>query len=67
MRGASARGAAECSGGAWRCPSGWDRFEETKLPAKKEFFSKLSDSHIGDEEYTPFVTVDDNVILSCTS
>ena len=29
----------------------WDRFDETKLPAKKEFYSKLSESHITDEQY----------------
>lgn len=29
----------------------WDRLDEKKLPAKEQFFSKLSDSHISDEEY----------------
>ena len=31
--------------------SRWNRFEETKLPAKKHFYSKLSESHIADEQY----------------
>ena len=31
--------------------SGWDRFGETKLPAKKHFYSKLSESDISDEQY----------------
>ena len=30
----------------------WDRFTEPKLPAKEAFYSKLSDAHISDEDYT---------------
>ena len=29
----------------------WGRFEETRLPPKEAFYSKLSDAHIGDEDY----------------
>ncbi|KAL9958769.1 hypothetical protein ACROYT_G035828 [Oculina patagonica] len=29
----------------------WERFEETSLPDKKKFYSKLNDEHITDEEY----------------
>ena len=29
----------------------WEKFKETKLPDKKEFFSKLYNKHITDEEY----------------
>ena len=29
----------------------WERFEETRLPQKEAFYSKLSDAHIGDEDY----------------
>ena len=30
----------------------WDRFAEPKLPPKEAFYSKLSDAHISDEDYT---------------
>ena len=30
----------------------WDRFTEPKLPLKEVFYSKLSDGHISDEDYT---------------
>ena len=30
----------------------WDRFTEPRLPAKEVFYSKLSDAHISDEDYT---------------
>ena len=30
----------------------WDRFTEPKLPPKEAFYSKLSDAHISDEDYT---------------
>ena len=30
----------------------WDRFSEPKLPPKEAFYSKLSDAHISDEDYT---------------
>ena len=30
----------------------WDRFTEPRLPQKEVFYSKLSDAHISDEEYT---------------
>ena len=30
----------------------WDRFTEPKLPPKEVFYSKLSDAHISDEDYT---------------
>ena len=30
----------------------WDRFTEPKLPTKEGFYSKLSDAHISDENYT---------------
>ena len=30
----------------------WDRFIEPKLPPKEVFYSKLSDAHISDEDYT---------------
>ena len=30
----------------------WERFEETNLPLKDEFFSKLNDSGISDEAYS---------------
>ncbi|KAK3795736.1 hypothetical protein RRG08_027294 [Elysia crispata] len=29
----------------------WERFEETKLPPKEAFYSKLSDEHIDDDDY----------------
>ncbi|XP_039288489.1 uncharacterized protein LOC120352367 [Nilaparvata lugens] len=29
----------------------WEKLEETSLPPKEEFFSKLTDSHISDEAY----------------
>ena len=29
----------------------WSRFDEDKLPPKKEFYSKLSGSHISDDDY----------------
>ena len=29
----------------------WERFNETRLPDKEEFYSKLNDEHITDEEY----------------
>ena len=31
--------------------SRWSRFDEPELPAKAEFYSKLAESHITDEEY----------------
>ena len=30
----------------------WDRFTKPKLPPKEVFYSKLSDAHISDEDYT---------------
>ena len=30
----------------------WDPFTERKLPPKEAFYSKLSDAHISDEDYT---------------
>ena len=30
----------------------WERFAEPKLPPKEAFFSKLSDAHISDDDYT---------------
>ena len=30
---------------------GWERFDETRLPEKEKFYSKLSDEHITDKEY----------------
>ena len=30
----------------------WDRFTEPKLPPKEAFYSKLSDAHISDDDYT---------------
>ena len=30
----------------------WDRFTEPKLPPKEAFYSKLSNAHISDEDYT---------------
>ena len=30
----------------------WDRFTEPKLPPKDVFYSKLSDAHISDDNYT---------------
>ena len=30
----------------------WDRFTEPRLPTKEVFYSKLSDAHISDEDYT---------------
>ena len=30
----------------------WDHFAEPKLPPKEAFYSKLSDAHISDEDYT---------------
>ncbi|KAK3757134.1 hypothetical protein RRG08_049801 [Elysia crispata] len=30
----------------------WERFEETQLPPKEAFYSKLSDGHISDSDYT---------------
>ena len=30
----------------------WDRFTEPNLPQRKAFYSKLSDAHISDEDYT---------------
>ena len=30
----------------------WDRFTEPKLPPKEAFYSKLSDAHMSDEDYT---------------
>ena len=30
----------------------WDRFTEPKLPPKEVFYSKHSDAHISDEDYT---------------
>ena len=30
----------------------WDRFTEPKLPQKEAFYSKFSDAHISDEDYT---------------
>ena len=30
----------------------WDRFTEPRLPPKEVFYSKLSDAHISDEDYT---------------
>ena len=30
----------------------WDRFTEPKLPPKEVFYSKLSDAHISDDDYT---------------
>ena len=30
----------------------WERFDETNLPLKDEFFSKLNDSGISDEDYS---------------
>ena len=30
----------------------WDRFPEPKLPPKEAFYSKLSDAHISDDDYT---------------
>ena len=30
----------------------WDRLTEPKLPSKEAFYSKLSDAHISDEDYT---------------
>ena len=35
----------------------WDRFTELKLPPRKAFYSKLSDAHISDEDYTHAQTV----------
>ena len=29
----------------------WERFAETRLPDKENFYSKLNDEHITDEEY----------------
>lgn len=29
----------------------WERFNESKLPEKDKFYSKLNDEHITDEEY----------------
>ena len=29
----------------------WERFEETALPPKEAFYSKLSDEHISDSDY----------------
>ena len=29
----------------------WERFDETSLPDKEKFYSKLNDEHIWDEEY----------------
>jgi hypothetical protein len=29
----------------------YDRFDETELPSKEKFYSKLADSHITDKEY----------------
>jgi len=29
----------------------WERFTETRLPDKKEFYSKLNNEHITDEDY----------------
>ena len=29
----------------------WEKFEETKLPEREAFYSKLSDEHITEEEY----------------
>ena len=29
----------------------WNRFNETELPQKDAFYSKLSNSHISDEDY----------------
>ncbi|GFR65766.1 protein NYNRIN [Elysia marginata] len=31
--------------------SAWECFEETQLPQKEEFYSKLSDAHISDSDY----------------
>ena len=30
---------------------GWERFEETSLPARSEFYSNLTEEHITEEEY----------------
>ncbi|KAK3748543.1 hypothetical protein QZH41_001377 [Actinostola sp. cb2023] len=30
----------------------WERFEECQLPPKEAFYSKLSDTHISDQDYT---------------
>ena len=35
----------------------WDRFTEPKLPSKEVFYSKLSDAHISDDDYTHAVKV----------
>ena len=35
----------------------WDRMEETELPPKEEFYSKLTEQHITDEEYQHAQTV----------
>ena len=41
----------------------WDKFSETRLPAKDEFYSKLNDEHITDEEYARTQIVCE--VLSC--
>ena len=35
----------------------WSRFKETKLPAKEEFYNKLHDDQISDEDYEHAQTV----------
>ena len=43
----------------------WDRFTEPRLPPKEAFYSKLSDEHIGEEDYSHVVRV--WKMLGCTN
>ncbi len=41
----------------------WDKFEETELPSKEDFYSQLSQENISDEEYTRAKLIWKNLIL----